>query len=67
MVASKTCTVESLSNETVSITNLTAFWNSEEFPMILKKRNTNHYNSLRGDGCPSAAEEPGALLGYDAW
>lgn len=47
IVASKTWTVESLSNETVSITNLTAFWNSDEFPIIFKKRNTNHYNSLK--------------------
>lgn len=38
IVASKTWTVESLSNETVLITNLTAFWNSEEFPIIFKKR-----------------------------
>lgn len=48
IVASKTWTVESLSNETVLITNLTAFWNSDEFPIIFKKRNTNHYNSLKG-------------------
>lgn len=43
MVASKTWTVESLSKETVLITNLTAFWNSDEFPIIFKKRNTSHY------------------------
>lgn len=47
IVASKTWTVESLSNETVLITNLTAFWNSDEFPIIFKKRNTNHYHSLK--------------------
>lgn len=43
IVASKTWTVESLSNETVLITNLTAFWNSDEFPIIFKQRNTHHY------------------------
>lgn len=41
MLASKTCTVESLSNETVSMTSLTALWNSETLPStwreILKK------------------------------
>lgn len=47
IVASKTWTVESLSNETVLITNLTAFWNSDEFPIIFKKRNTNHYDTLK--------------------
>lgn len=47
IVASKTWTVESLSNETVLITNLTAFWNSEEFPIIFKKRNRNRYDSLK--------------------
>ena len=50
IVASKTWTVESLSNETVLITNLTAFWNSDEFPIIFKKRNTNRYHSLRRSG-----------------
>lgn len=38
MVASNTWTVESLSNETVSITNFTAFWNSEEFPITFYTR-----------------------------
>lgn len=47
IVASKTWTVESLSNETVLITNLTAFWNSDEFPIIFKQRNTNRYSSLK--------------------
>ena len=47
IVASKTWTVESLSNETVLITNLTAFWNSDEFPIIFKKRNTDHYSNLK--------------------
>lgn len=42
MVASKTWTVESLSNETVSITSFTAFWNSEEFPITFYI-DTNHY------------------------
>lgn len=46
IVASKTWTVESLSNETVLITNLTAFWNSDEFPIIFKQRNTQHYKQL---------------------
>lgn len=46
IVASKTWTVESLSNETVLITNLTAFWNSDEFPIIFKQRNTHHYKQL---------------------
>ena len=32
MFASKTCTVESLSKETVSITSLTALWNSVTLP-----------------------------------
>lgn len=47
MVASKTWTVESLSKETVLITNLTAFWNSDEFPIIFKKRNTSHYDGMK--------------------
>lgn len=46
IVASKTWTVESLSNETVLITNLTAFWNSDEFPIIFKQRNTHNYKRL---------------------
>lgn len=32
MFASKTCTVESLSKDTVSITSLTALWNSVTLP-----------------------------------
>lgn len=47
MVASKTWTVESLSKETVLITNLTAFWNSDEFPIIFKKKNTSHYDGMK--------------------
>ena len=47
IVASKTWTVESLSKETVLITNLTAFWNSDEFPIIFKKRNTSHYDGMK--------------------
>lgn len=59
IVASKTWTVESLSNDTVLITNLTAFWNSDEFPIIFKKRNTNHYNGLKWHwGCVIAGAGP---------
>lgn len=52
MVASNTWTVESLSNETVSITNFTAFWNSEEFPITFytrKKYIKSNYCFRRGE------------------
>jgi hypothetical protein len=65
IVASKTWTVESLSNETVLITNLTAFWNSVEFPIIFKKRNTNHYGSLKWNWGNRQATESKCL--YRLW
>lgn len=37
MFASKTCTVESLSNDTVSMTSLTALWNSVTLPRTWRK------------------------------
>lgn len=36
-----------LSKETVLITNLTAFWTPDEFPIIFKKRNTSHYDGMK--------------------
>lgn len=58
IVASKTWTVESLSKETVLITNLTAFWNSDEFPIIFKKRNTSHYDGMKWWGYMIAGAGP---------
>lgn len=40
MLASNTCTVESLSKDTVSITNFTALWNSDTFPSTWSEK---HY------------------------
>lgn len=64
MVASKTCTVESLSNDTVLITNLTAFWNSDEFPMICNRG--GGAEGPRGGATPSPLHlvKPSELWGH---
>lgn len=66
IVASKTWTVESLSNETVLITNLTAFWNSDEFPIIFKQRNTHHSLQAAWNDT-KAADQPPHLRLHCLW
>ena len=48
MFASKTCTVESLSKDTVSITSFTALWNSVMLPRTLEEDIVhNCYNMVK--------------------